>query len=118
MGADLYIKELYDKKGKKIGAFEVSEEAVNSGYFRDCYNPSGLFWNIGMSWWQTANKYKTSENDGKMTPEQAKEFKDEITQAFKKSKVKNRKAYKEWYNLLIRFLDIAINKNYNIKFSV
>lgn len=36
MGADLYIESIKDE----------------SGYFRDCYNSSGLAVNLGFSWWK------------------------------------------------------------------
>jgi len=61
MGADLYVKDLPRKK--QYRGFEVSQDAVNAGYFRDCYNSSGLFvWlskntDMEFSWWQILDKH-------------------------------------------------------------
>ncbi len=58
MGADLTIENKPSEK--MLGGFEVSDKAVKSGYFRDCYNPYGLFWVMRttlkldsdkLSWW-------------------------------------------------------------------
>lgn len=39
MAADLYINGIH----KEFEVFDGSIECVESGYFRDCYNSSGLF---------------------------------------------------------------------------
>ena len=50
-----------DRKKQCLG-FEVSDRAVNLGYFRDCYNEGGLFavmsktLNETISWWQMADE--------------------------------------------------------------
>jgi hypothetical protein len=70
MGADLYIKNL-PREGQYLG-FEVSEKAVKAGYFRDCYNPGGLFAFLSANldesffWWQFRDKYDKyfTEDDG------------------------------------------------------
>ena len=61
MGADLYIKNL--PREAQYAGFEVSNDAVKAGYFRDCYNPSGLFWVLrdnleekDLSWWRLSDK--------------------------------------------------------------
>lgn len=73
MGADLYIKNM--DRDSQIRGFEVSEDARQSGYFRDCYNHFGLFSTINacmkldddkcMSWWRLVDRkdlgFKTDE---------------------------------------------------------
>jgi len=83
MGADLYVKDLPRKS--QYRGFEVSQDAVNAGYFRDCYNSQGLFvWlskntDMEFSWWQILNKhddwFRQDEDDGcMMTVVGAKKF--------------------------------------------
>jgi len=81
MGADLYIQSLPDKTRR--GGFEVSEEAVKSGYFRDCYNSWGLFAIMSstlgetISWWQISDRkewFKRNDDGLFMTPEGCKAF--------------------------------------------
>ena len=84
MGCDLYIKDL--PREAQYTGFEVSQESVNVGYFRDCYNSSGLFsWltdNTGMefSWWQLTEEkkddwFRDDEEEGMLlTVRGAKEF--------------------------------------------
>lgn len=115
MGADLYILALPSEP--QIGGFEVSENAVNAGYFRDCYNKYGLFARLGLSWWRTYDNYKLGENDSKMKPEQIPQFRAEIVAAWKKARIKDRE-YREWYTLLIKFLDLAESLNSEIDFWV
>ena len=89
MGADLYIKDFpYTHRG-----FEVSERAVKSGYFRDCYNQYGLFAvvsatlkNVELSWWRTVDRKELFTKEGDMTVEGAKIFLAELTPIFKKFK--------------------------------
>ncbi len=87
MGADLYIKDL-DREEQYTG-FEVSERAVDLGYFRDCYNSYGLFAGISatlkkddISWWLTADReelFREDEEEGLvMTVEGVKQFYDEM----------------------------------------
>lgn len=83
MGADLYIVNT-DPRTRR-GGFEVSQEAVDSGYFRDCYNSFGLFGVMSetldktISWWQTSDKkgwFRRDQNEGLvMTVEGVKQWK-------------------------------------------
>ena len=80
MGADLYINSLPDETRR--GGFEVSKEAVKSGYFRDCYNGWGLFAIMSatldetISWWQIFYKKKwfSTKNNSTMTSKGCKKF--------------------------------------------
>jgi len=91
MGADLYIKKL----SPTYGAFEVSSRAVNSGYFRDCYNSYGLFarlsanTDISFSWWKTANRKELFLKNGNMSVKGANIFLSEIKEAKKKLDLDN-----------------------------
>lgn len=85
MGADLYINSLPDE-GRR-GGFEVSEEAVRSGYFRDAYNCWGLFSVMSatldeeISWWQISRRtelFSDTEESFDMTPEGCKIFWEEM----------------------------------------
>jgi hypothetical protein len=86
MGADLYIKNL-DRESQYLG-FEVSDKAVDAGYFRDCYNDSGLFnflrsnTRLMFSWWQFSDRKSwftvTKDGDREMNIKGAKEFKKKI----------------------------------------
>ena len=103
MGADLYIKNL--DRQKQYTGFEVSERAVDVGYFRDCYNSYGLFAimseNLGelYSWWQTYRERKElfrKNNDSQMTVSGAKKWLAELEPAierFKKVKKMRAKIY-------------------------
>jgi len=82
MGADLYVKDL--DRSNQIRGFEVSEDAVDVDYFRDCYNSYGLFsvmsatLDMTISWWQTADKkewFRDDEEEGQvMTVEGVKQW--------------------------------------------
>ena len=124
MGADLYIKDM--ERESQICGFEVSVDAVDNGYFRDCYNDSGLFAQLGLSWWETMDmeEFKTNEN-WEMNVEQLKEFKKYVNNAYLKwleeSKDKDEEyvcEYATWCGLLLRFLDKAISINSPVIFSV
>lgn len=71
MGADLYIKNM-DREPQYTG-FEVSERAVDLGYFRDCYNSYGLFavmsevFHKRFSWWLLVdNRKELFDKNGNM----------------------------------------------------
>jgi hypothetical protein len=125
MGADLYIKDM-PRKRQYTGY--VCKPKV--GYFRDAYNPWGLFWNMKLSWWQTYETFKLGDNDSEMTPEQIPEFKKIIQDTwnklpdkfevrdFKDNPIHNKEDFEEHYNQLIEFLKIAEEKKSNIIFSV
>lgn len=89
MGADLTICKL---EATARGGWEVSSEAVESGYFRDCYNPGGLFafltLNTGksFSWWQmtSENKHWFSKRDRRLMAKFVPEFKKKIASVEKK----------------------------------
>jgi hypothetical protein len=77
MGVDLYINSLPDEKRR--GAFEVSEEAVRSGYFRTSYG--GLFSIMSatlgetISWWFLRDRLEWFDDEhSDMTPEGCKAF--------------------------------------------
>ena len=65
MGADLY---LLDREVPILG-FEVSDKAVEAGYFSDCYNSWGLFAIMSktldetISWWQTSSREELFRRD-------------------------------------------------------
>jgi hypothetical protein len=167
MGADLYIEKLPDETRR--GGFEVSEEAVQSGYFRDCYNPYGLFWVMratlgdkdvswGLSWWVLVGDddnggyarpdlfERNEEGCTAMKVEGVKiwhaELKpliekfckrkvlytednhklDEKTKKYvgvkKKIDPKEIAEYRRWAKSLLTFMEIAIQNNSRITFSV
>ena len=145
MGADLYIQKL--DKTRTHGGFEVSKEAVDDGYFRDCYNGYGLFSIISantgkeLSWWQTAGRKELFTKDGRnMTVKGTKQFLAEIEPIVaefktlpklysseynmekrcseKGKKIKDIKSYHEWADLLVNFLKLAIEKKSQIIWSV
>jgi len=141
MGADLYIKNM-DRK-KQYTGFEVSDRAINLGYFRDCYNGSGLFsvmsqtLNQTVSWWQMARQVGLTK--GRVLPlTKVKKWKatmfpllDEFKKqdalyyedyvAKKKIKIKDSKEikeYRDWADKLMKFIDLAIEKKSGIIWSV
>ena len=104
MGADLYVKKM-DRENQYRG-FEVSQDAVDSGYFRDCYNSYGLFQVMSatlgesLSWWQIANEehlFRQDDEDGAvMTVEGIKLWKEKmfpLLKQFKNRKVLYRSEY-------------------------
>ena len=119
MGADLYIKKM-DREEQYHG-FEVSEHAVSTGYFRDCYNEGGLFYHLKLSWWGLADTYY---KNGTMSLKKIPQFKELIIQARKDSNWENNMKtdelveYHNWYKLLLKFLDLAIEKKSSIICSV
>lgn len=142
MGADLYIDKL--PKEAQIRGFEVSQDAVKAGYFRDCYNSGGLFAVLSasgvadLSWWQLSREHETDwfDQSGRMTVKGANEFRQllfvaklklqrtptlyQMTYDGKCTKLtgKARKEYVEWLDLLLKFLDLAIEKQSLILWSV
>lgn len=140
MGADLYVEKL-DRSKQYLG-FEVSKKAVEAGYFRDCYNSGGLFaflttnLNNTFSWWQFQNK-KWFDKEGDMTVTGAKKFLKLMIKAKKDINLKDEfylknwednnliktnqnevEYYKDWLDLLISFLELAINLKSKIIWSV
>lgn len=85
MGADLYIKDL--PREQQYRGFEVSKEAVEVGYFRDCYNDGGLFnylrSNTGKdySWWTMLNNKSWFDRQKNMTVAGAKKFLTQMLEA-------------------------------------
>jgi len=135
-----------DRKSQHTG-FEVSKRAVDSGYFRDCYNSYGLFnflrtnLNEEFSWWQFAGNKRWFDKDNNMTVWGTIRFKrifdsakielEALTDYYldvhdfntnkdirKKLKKKEIKEYKDWLNLLISFLNLAIERKSKIIWSV
>lgn len=110
MGADLYIENLpYGVKRY----YDISEKAVESGYFRDWYGSFGLFavmtstLNEQFSWWKISDKREwfndendREENGTRMTPEGCKLFLEWIKpklEQFINTKRLTRKVYlKRW----------------------
>jgi len=100
MGADLYIRSIHDKANAehmpkfntaakvrdalieaKVDQSEIdlAQEVVtkhydamydHGGYFRDSYNSTSLFWQLGLSWWGDTASYINS--NGKIVPSKAK----------------------------------------------
>ena len=148
MGADLYIKKLYEKNKNKTVWLEVSDKAVEGGYFRDCYNSGGLFAILSLnldktiSWWQTKGRegwFKQGDMTKKGLKAWLKEMK-EIRDQFlainnpydageydfdkgaylngKEMTIVERDEYREWIKRLVRFIEIAIENKTTIYWSV
>ena len=141
MGADLYIEKM-DRKSQYTG-FEVSDRAVNLGYFRDCYNGGGLFavmsktLNKEVSWWKMSNEVGLNK-DGVLPLEKVKEWKTTMFPLLEKFKKQNKlylddyiakkkeqikdpkevKEYHAWADRLMKFIDLAIEKESGIIWSV
>jgi len=137
MGADLYIVKM-DREKQYLG-FEVSDKAVEAGYFRDCYNSGGLFavmsltLNQTVSWWKMADEVglkkgvlpfeKVIEWKAKMFP-LLEEFKKKEELYYKdynsmtNKRIKEFKEYHDWADKLMRFIDLAIEKKSGIIWSV
>jgi len=121
MGADLTVEGIE----VPVFGFEVSERAGNAGYFRDCYNETGLFWNIGLDWWKLTRRY---EMEGKiisddergciLRPEFVDEFSETVETAFRNSKVAKKKEYKGWMHVFRLFINTAKKAGKGIRFSV
>ena len=102
MGADLYIRILYeDQKNKYRPEFDkyvklrnkAKDEKENKkyqkkvdyyynkmyekGYYRDSYNDSNLLWKLNLDYWIWFKKFLNKE--GELTPAKAKEVLQEIT---------------------------------------
>jgi hypothetical protein len=146
MGADLYIDNL--PRENQIRGFEVSKDAVEAGYFRDCYNGGGLFAVINassghsdLSWWQTVKRKDLFDAEtGKMTVEGTKKWLAELKPiiaefkalpvlylhdydmvkhcSIRGDKVKHKKEYYDWVDLFVGFLEKAIELKSTITFSV
>ena len=96
MGADLYIRSIYDKKRQELKpAMDQLDEQIKAetddekklalreklmalyeqldtcgGYFRDSYNPTSLFWAIGLSWWKDV--VPMCDEQGNLQPEEVR----------------------------------------------
>ena len=140
MGADLYIEKM-DREGQYFG-FEVSDRAIEAGYFRDCYNNFGLFsvmsntLNETISWWKMADEVGLKK--GILPFEKVKEWKKRMFSLLEKfnkqtkiyhanyeTKAKDKindpkeiKEYHAWADKLMRFIDLAIEKESGIIWSV
>lgn len=112
MGADLYI-ECMDRK-KQYTGFRTD---VNVGYFRDCYNESGLFSKLGLSWWLITSKNPEWFNkEGNLTVEGSERLLSLIKVARKQTRLN--KEYDKWYKQLENLLKSAIKQKSNIIWSV
>jgi hypothetical protein len=140
MGADLYIEKM-DREKQYLG-FEVSDKAVNAGYFRDCYNSGGLFavmsktLNQTVSWWKMADEVglnkkgilpftkiqKWKEKMLLLIEEFKKQdtlyYDDYVAKTKKKINKKEIKEYYNWADRLMKFINIAIEKKSGIIWSV
>ncbi len=144
MGADLYIKKM--DRNRQYTGFEVSERAVNLGYFRDCYNDVGLFsvisanLGVSLSWWQTQDRKELFCKDGNMSIAGCEKWLKELEPIIKQFKelsvlydsnysmkkrccekgikIKNIKEYHDWADNLINFLKLAIKKKSTVIWSV
>lgn len=144
MGADLYIK----KMNPEITGLEVSNRAVNNGYFRDPYNSCGMFFllskNTGLdfSWWVISRRKELFNKKGDMTIKGAKTLLSEVEQAKSKLDTNNLKDFEyikmdakgdgiyissemvdqefflEHIDLFIQFLNLAIKSKSTIEWSV
>jgi hypothetical protein len=98
MGADLYIRELFDPGHRKWerkfaraiarrdrlpqGSTQYLEaqqrvefcydQMYSAGYFRDSYNDSDVLWKFGLSWW--GDVIPMLEEERQLTPEAAAKF--------------------------------------------
>jgi hypothetical protein len=146
MGADLYIKNM--PRDAQYTGFEVSKRAVEVGYFRDCYNPTGLFNFVGSntrykpSWWQFHREQKWFDKFGDMTVAGARKFL-ALARCWKVELSKRHEfwldswdqegknvgkqyavtggqiiEYFNWLDLLIAFLELAIKCKSKIEWSV
>lgn len=142
MGADLYITKM-DRK-KQIRGFEVSQDAVDAGYFRDAYNSYGLFalmshtLNKTFSWWKLAGRKELFNKQGNMTVKGVKVWAEEINPYLEEFINKNEYFYCDWQDkekikpvdkediplikehalLLKNFIELAIKNKSTIIFSV
>lgn len=145
MGADLYIKEM-PREGQILG-FEVSDRAVNAGYFRDAYNSWGLSSLLtengkAFSWWRFADRkelFRKDEEDGHvMTKEGVKVWVNEVKPLLQQF-LRKRKIYKSDFGsdkkklitdketiiairnhagLLLKFMELALKTKAEIIWSV
>ena len=82
MGADLYIKKM--PRGPQYTGFELSDRAIDLGYFRDCYNQHGLFAFLSkrtgeeLSWWQMCANKNWFNKSGDLTVVGAQELREKL----------------------------------------
>ena len=139
MGADLYIEKM--DREKQYRGFEVSDEAVEAGYFRDCYNSSGLFAVMSetldrkVSWWLMANQVGLNKK-GVLPLANVKVWKAAMQPIIKefisrpvlyykdyekgKTEIpaKDAQEYRDWARRLERLMELAIEKESGIIWSV
>lgn len=163
MGADLYIDSIYNKaiekhkpafdeaverrnRLKAEGASEKEIEAVQAevekhynamydheGYFRDSYNSTSLFWQLGLSWWNDLQEFY--DGDGNLRPAGAKRLLAKIKKIKLKKPTreslehavveeKGENSLESWHRYFRRkkarfekFLQTAINLNEKIRCS-
>jgi hypothetical protein len=96
MGADLYIRSVFDPhrdewhprfkaavaardalpkgtpeyEGAQRRVVECLARIFERGYFRDPYNPRSVLWQFGLSWWQDVTPLL--DGDGLLSPENAR----------------------------------------------
>jgi hypothetical protein len=140
MGADLYIRNM--EREPQYTGFEVSERAVDLGYFRDAYNRCGLFSVMSQclgksfSWWYERERREFFDDEGNMTVDGAKAWLKELTphiEKFQQLNIMVIRTYngknirlseeemafqKQHASLLVRFLELAIRKESPIIWSV
>lgn len=120
MGADLYLRDIYEENkkkwepefykaikerdalpngAKKDEAQKRVNEAYNqmhaSGYFRDSYNDSSLIWKYDLSWWGGLDGFMNKNSE--ITPTKAKkllQYLDDNRETFLE-KIKDYPAYSE-----------------------
>lgn len=113
MGADIYIKKL---KPPILG-FELSDKAVELGYFRDAYNSRGLFSQLGISWWQLMAKYCISKGEDVLPFAKIDEFYNEVKIA-KEKKGKLDSWTEDHWRLFVKFIALAKSYKSDLECSV
>lgn len=123
MGADLYI---------------VKDGNENTGYFRDSYNETNIFWRLGLSYWSLESQIPIGKIKHVMTKNQVRILKEEIekrkpemekffatvTEDWLKEHHCDAgvdgwvKFWREKYEKLVKFLDHAIELKSGIRWSV
>lgn len=113
MGADLYIKNM--DREKQYTGYRTD---ITVGYFRDCYNDSGLFSKLNLSWWTITGEYEKLGliKNGELTVEGCKKLLSFLS--FHRLTVRLNKEYNNWFKKLIAMLKKAIKLNSPIIWSV
>jgi hypothetical protein len=124
MGADLHISK---------------DEKEETGYFRDSYNESNIFWRLGLSYWSLDKQIPIGKISSRLTLKQVKILKteiekrkpimekffvEELSEEWLKSHncdsgVKGWQTYwTEKYDNMLKFLNHAIELKSSIRWSV